>query len=794
LLRKHLGFTAIAVVTLALGIGANTAIFSVIYSVLLRPLPFGEPDRIVQVWESRVEQGWTRASVAPANFWDFRDMQRTFEDLGTYQGRSVNLTGYEYPERLDGGYVSAGFFRILQVSPVLGRTFLPGEDQPGDGNLVALLGNEFWRSRFNADPDIIGTTLTVNDLQYTIVGVLPPGRPWLNYADIFMPYVRDPAATRQSFELAVIGRMKPDVTSETAHEDLSSVARRLEEQYPEEIAGIGVSIGSSSEWVANDDLRRALWILLGAVAFLLLIACVNLANMLLAKATGRMRETAVRAALGADRGRITRLVLTESLLLGLVGAAAGLLLAVWLIDVVRGFDPGGIPNLQEAGLNPWVLAFTIFVGVATGVLSGVVPAIQMPRVDFSSALREGDRGVSGTRGQKRLRSSLVAAEVALSLILLVGAGLLIRSFGQVMGVERGFQTDSRLIFAVSVPDSYDDAQESQLRRDFLERVRGVPVVRSAAAVSMRPVVGGSTGMGILPSRQPEEPDEDVPWATWRMVTPEYFRTMSIPLLRGRGFDERDGLDAESMTINGGVIISERLAARLFPGEDPIGLRVDLWRGQGSLEAEIIGVVGNMRERGLDRDPTLAVYLPYRGLGWSPNYFVVHAAGDPTAVVPTLRAQLAELDPGLPISRVQTLDELISDSVATRRFNMFLLAIFAGVALLLALAGIYGVQSYSVTRRTSEIGVRVAMGATPDRIIKQIIRQGMVPAVLGIVIGLIGAFILSRLMSDLLFGIAASDVITYAGVAVLLTVTALISCYLPALRALRIDPVIALREE
>jgi putative ABC transport system permease protein len=311
---------------------------------------------------------------------------------------------------------------------------------------------------------------------------------------------------------------------------------------------------------------------------------------------------------------------------------------------------------------------------------------------------------------------------------------------------------------------------------------------------MRPVAGGSTGMGILPSRQPEEPDEDVPWATWRMVTPEYFKTMGIPLLRGRSFDERDGINSERTALDGGVMISERLAGRLFPGEDPIGLTVDLWRGQGPMEAEIIGVVANMRERGLDRDPTLAVYLPYHGLGWSPNYFVVHTAGDPTAIIPTLRAQLAELDPGLPISRVQTLDELVTDSVATRRFNMFLLAIFAGVALILALAGIYGVQSYSVTRRTSEIGVRVAMGATPDRIIKQIVRQGMVPAVFGIVVGLIGAFVLSRLMSSLLFGIAASDVVTYAGVAILLTAAALLSCYVPALRALRIDPVSALREE
>ncbi len=794
LFRKHFAFTAIAVLTLALGIGANTAIFSVIYSVLLQPLPFGEPERLVQIWESRLEQGWDRASVAPANFWDMRDMQRAFEDIGTYAGRSVNLTGFEYPERLDGGYVSAGFFRILQTPPLLGRTFLPGEDQPGGDNQVAVLGHAFWLSRFNGDPEIIGTTLTLNDQAYTVVGVLPPGSPWLNYADVFMPYVRDPDATRMSFELAVIGRMRPGVTMEVAREDLESVARRLEEMYPEQVAGIGITIGPSSEWVADDDLRRALWILLGAVAFLLLIACVNLANMLLARATGRLRETAVRAALGADRGRIARQVLTESVILGLVGAAAGLLLAVWLIELVKGFDPGGIPRLQHASLNPWVLSFTVFAGLLTGVLSGAMPAIQLPRVAFSTALREGDRGVSGNRSQKRLRSGLVAAEVALSLILLIGAGLLIRSFAEVMGVERGFQSDSRLIFAVSLPNAYGDVQATQLRSDFLERIYGIPAVRSAAALSTRPLIGGSTGMGILPSSQPEEPDEDVPWANWLLVTPDYFRTMGIGLQRGRGLDDRDRFDVEEGRLLGGVVISERLAGRLFPGENPIGRRVDLWRGQGSLEAEIVGVAASARERGLDSDPTLAVYLPYEGVSWSPIYFVVHTAGDPTTIVPSLRAQLAQLDAGLPISRVQTLDDLVTDSVATRRFNMLLLAVFAATALLLALAGIYGVQAYSVGRRTSEIGVRVAMGATPDRIVSQIVKQAMVPAGLGIIVGLAGALALSRLLSGLLFGVGAIDLITYGAVALLLAAAALLSCYVPALRALRIDPVRALREE
>ncbi|HSG82382.1 MAG TPA: FtsX-like permease family protein, partial [Gemmatimonadota bacterium] len=530
------------------------------------------------------------------------------------------------------------------------------------------------------------------------------------------------------------------------------------------------------------------WILLGAVGFLLLIACVNLANLLLANATGRIRETAVRAALGAGRWRIARQVLTESLMLGLAGAALGLLLTLWGVDLFKWLQPGGIPRADQVNVNGWVLVVTIGLGLLTGVVSGIIPALQLPRTDFQAALKESSRRNAGSRAQNRLRNALVTAEVALSLMLLVGAGLLIRSFLEVVNVDRGFSSESRLLFSVNMPSSYGRARNGEVRDLFIERLNALPGVLSAA-VNARPLSGGSPGMGVVAAGWQAEPGEAVPWAGWRLVTRDYFRVMNVRLLEGTTFTERDEI-GKPWT----VVISERLAQRLFPGNDPIGRQVILWHGQEEVTADVVGVVADQLETALDRDPTFLVYLPYYGTGRPPMQFVVHAVGDPTVVVGTARSILAEIDPTLPISNVETLDEVVGESVAGRRFYMLLLATFASVAIVLALAGIYGVQSYSVTRRSSEIGVRVAMGATNGQILKQIVGRGMQPAALGIVFGLVAAFALSRLLSSLLFGIASSDPLTYAGVAVLLAAAALIACYVPALRALRIDPVVALREE
>jgi len=790
-LWKRPVFSAIALGMLALGIGANTAIFSVVYAVLLKPLPFNNPDQIVRIWESRIEQGWERASVAPGNFWDLREMNRAFEDLGAYRFSSANLTGIDHPEQLDVGRVTSGFFgHVLGVRPVLGRTFLPGDDQPGEENRVALLGNQFWHGRFGGDPSVLESSLTLDGESFTVVGVLPPGRPWLDYADVYLPMVQNPNDTRSSFELAVIGRLRTGMTQEAGLSDLQGVARRLEEVFPDELAGIGITMAPSSEWVATPETRRALWILLGAVGFLLMIACVNLANLFLARATGRVRETAIRAATGASKGRLIRQGLTEALLVSLLGASLGFGLAVWGIDVLTAMAPGQIPGLSEVTVNAWVLLFTLGAGVLTGVITGIVPALQASGGDAALTLRAGGQSIAGSRVQNRLRGGLVAAEVALSLILLVGAGLLIRSFGELMAAERGFETENRLVASVNLPDSYAAGEAADFNRQLLERVSALPPVTNAAAVHIRPLAGGSTGLGFVRPDDPE-PEGGIPWASWRLITPGYFETIGVPLLRGRDFNQDDMVPMGEGSLP--ILISERVAEQLWPGEDPLGRVMTLWAGQGGRPGEVLGVVGDMRERGIDAGPTLAVYLPYVAGGWPPD-IVIHTSGEPTAVVPALRSILSEMDPNVPLTDVTTLEEMVGQSVGSQRFLMVLVGIFASLALLLALAGVYGVQSYSVAKQTPEIGIRVAIGASRSQILRRVVFQAMRPAFLGVALGLAGAFALSRFMASLLFQVEANDPGTYAGVGALLLFTALLSSWLPARKASKVDPVIAFRTE
>jgi putative ABC transport system permease protein len=788
ILARSPGSTFFALLMLAIGIGATAAIFSVFHAVLLTPLPFAEQDRLVQIWETRLHQGYTTASVTEANFWDIRASARTFEEIAGMNWDSGNLTGEGEPIQVSVARISAGFFSTLGVTPVAGRLFLHNEDQPGQDNQVVLLANEFWRRQFGANRAVIGRSLRLDDRSFTVVGVLPPGEPWLDAGDVFVPMVFNPKASRNSFELAVIGRLRPNVSIEAATADLTAVCNALAEEYPDPDKGMGISIQPASTWVAGNDLRTALWVLLGAVGFLLLIACVNLANLLLARAIGRTREIAIRAALGASRARVVRLVLTEAFALCLAGSALGLLVAHYMLEGFRLADPGGIPRFAEAGLNLRVLLFTVAVTLLTALFSGLVPALRAPYGNIVSAMREGERG-SGSRTQQRLRSLLVSTEVALSLMLLIGAGLLIRSFGQLLGVERGFQTENRIVFSVNAPGSYGRERVHDLIQRFLEQAHASGPVISAAAVNSRPITGWNPGLGIVPAERPDAFDGSTPWATWRLISPGYFQTIGVPLLKGRAFTEQDEAGHPWR-----VVISQRVADLLWPGEDPIGRKAVLWKGQGDNLAEIIGVVGNMRERGLDSDPTLAVYIPYLGTGSTPIQFVVHAAGDPQKLMPAFRSALAQIDPSLPIARVQTFDQIIERSLSGRRFNTLLLSVFAGVALLLALAGIYGVLAYAVARRTAEIGVRVALGATSHNILRLIIGQGMRPILFGIAAGLAGAFWLSRFVAGLLFGIEAADPLTFAGVAAIVTLTALAACCMPALRALRINPVTALREE
>ena len=688
-LRRVPGLVLVAVVTLALGIGANTAIFSVIYSVLLKPLVFPEAERLVQVWMAFPERGINQTSWSHGNFWDARDMTQAFEDLGAVEFGDVNLTGHGDPVKLDAVRVNSGFFRVLGVPPVAGRLLRQGDDDPGADANVVILSHRIWRGRFGGDPGVVGRTLMLNGQAHQVIGILPAGTPFLDYADAFRPLVGTADAQRGSWELFGVGRLKPGVTLEAARADLQRVGGVLAERYPKTNRGMSANVGPVSDLVAGESTRRALWVLLGAVGFLLLIACVNLTNLLLAKAAGRTREIALRAALGATRRRVLGLLVAESLLLSVAGAALGLLMAVWTIDLLRASDAWGIARLNELEMNRWVLAFTTVVAVVTGILIGVVPAVQASRGDLAPALREGERGVSGAPRQQRLRAVLVAAEVALTLALLVGAGLLLRSFSALLRVDRGFQTERRLLVELNLPQRYnaDEGKRAvQFMLDFESRVRTLPQVTSVASASGRPMSPGSTGMGIVAGERPDE-SREIPWASWRLITGDYFNTMGVPLLKGRTFGEQD-LIAKPWRI----IVSQRLADLLWPGEDPVGRQAILWKGQGNRTAEVIGVAGNMRERGLSQPPTLAVHLPAYGSGSDHMFFAIHTTAPTETLVPMLRATLAAIDPELPLANVQTLDDIVSASTASRRFTVVLLSVFAAIALTLALVGIYGVTS------------------------------------------------------------------------------------------------------
>jgi putative ABC transport system permease protein len=794
-LRKTPGFTSIVLITMALGIGANTAIFSVVYSVLLAPFPYPEADRIVQIWTTKPERGWFFNSPSEPNFWDLKERSQSFEHLAAYRGGSANLTGGEYPERIRAARITADFLRTLGVVPIMGRDFLPHEDDVGADGRLALLSNQFWRTNFGSDRSVVGSSISLNDVSYTIVGVLPHDGMWLENAHVFTPLVQDPNESRANNILSVIGRLRQGISTETALSEMQSVAAQLAEEYPEPNEGMGVNFAPATRWRANPQVRTALWVLMGAVGFLLLIACVNLADLLLARATSRRREIAVCAALGASRGRIAGRILTESAVLAGAGATAGLLMAYGAIRLLRAAGTTAIPRVEEVALNGWVLGFTLLVGIVTAVLSGLLPAVQAPRDGSPSVLREGERGVLGNRSQNRLRESLVGAEVALALILLVGAGLMIRSFERLQRVDFGFSSENRLTFSVNVPQaaSYNEhvVALQQFLTEFLGSLNSTPQVRSAAAVSWRPLDASTTNMGVWDASGPHE-EESVVLADFRYVTPGYLRTMGLSLLKGRDLNDQD-LMYPLQNPPWSVIVSEALAEALWPGDDPIGRQMVLWSDERSV-GTVVGVVENMRERGLEQSPTRAVYLPYYGEGWSPVHFVVHTAGDPTQFIPQVRSRLAEINPSLPIYDVDLLDNAVANSKAGRQFNTLLMAAFSVVALLLALAGVYGVLAYSVSRRTSEIGVRIALGASPQRLLSQVIRGGMIPVLIGMLVGLVAAFGLSRFMQGMLFGVTPTDPMTYASVAVVLLLAAITSCYVPARRALRIDPVAALREE
>jgi putative ABC transport system permease protein len=795
-LIRNKGVSILCTAMLALGVGAGTVVFSIFYAALVQPLPFRDPARLVELHESRLSRGIDVAAFAEANFWDVRAQNRSFTEVAAFHYDEAILTGSGPAEKVTDRSVTAGFFRTLGVTPVLGRDFSYTDDRNGFDNRVVILGNKFWRSRFGADPNIIGKTLRLNDRACVVVGVLPPGEPWID-DQLYQPFGYRADAERGSWEFSVIARLAPGVSLQAAQADLKQLAATLEKGYPEADKGIGFSFAPASSWVAGEKARRALWVLLGAVSFLLLIACLNIANLLLARGATRQREIAVRIALGAGRTRLIRFIMMESLLLSVFGALLGLAFAYGALRGLQAMEVQGIPRLAAAGLNPWVLGFSVLIAILTGMLSGLAPALQALASGTANAMREGDHQ-TGSRAQGRLRALLVTAEVAISFLLLVGAGLLIRSFTELTHVNGGFQTDRRLIFSISMPESYfQNGVGKQFLDRFFQRLSTVPQVMETGAVSSRPVEGPDTGMGIASvsadkSGNPGPP----PWAGWRIVSPGYFRAIGLPLLRGRTFDERDKpvwAERGQPAAPRRVVISERLSKLLFANADPVGKRVALWKGQGNLEAEVIGIVADSRERGPASDPTLTVYLPY-GRNALVSEFVLHTRGNPLAVAPTVRAIVAGLDPNLPLADVRSFEEVVHRSLSPQRFNVILLAAFGGLALLLATIGIYGVLAYTMNRRTAEIGLRVALGASRSDILGIVLSQGMRPALVGMLLGALGAWWLSRYLETLLFGIKPFDVFTYLTVAALLVATALMACILPGRRAMRIDPAIALRTE
>ena len=794
-LLKNPGFSAVALLTLTLGIGANSMIFSVVNAVLLRPLPFPDSSRLVRIGENHQKSGSQTNNFTYASFLDLGQQTESLEHIAASRFWTENLTdgsGSE-PEEVFSMMVSAQFFPALGVAPMLGRAFLPEEDQPGRDKVV-VISNGLWRRRYGGDSGLVGKTIKVSGVDRTVIGVMPAGFQsgfiFAGQYDLWTPLVATGSLrdNRRSHLLTVIARLRPGVMMEQAQAELASFASRIEEQNPGVDPDLAVhAVGLQDRLVA--PLRPALLVLLCAVGCVLLIACANVANLLLARAAAREREMAIRLALGAGRWRLVRQLLTESVLLALVGGAAGLLLAVWGIDTIKAINPGNLPRLDEVSIDGRVLAFTLLTAVVTGIVFGMAPALQLPSMSLHEVIKEGARGSSGTR-RRWVRQALVVSEVALALVLLIGAGLLINSFWRLQQVDRGFDAQNVLTIRLTLPrDKYArNEQQVAFLKEVLERVSQVPGVRSVGATSTLPITGGPATDFVIEGRAPVDPSNE-PSADIRIVDPNYFRTMSIPLREGRAFTERDTENAPTV-----MVINENMARRFWPNEEPLGKHVTMKDWGPPLTGEIVGVVGDVKANGLDSETGPMIYWPYPQFPTIFNNIVVRTDSDPSSIVGGIKSQIWSVDQDLPLSSIATMEQVLANSVAPRRFNMLLLGIFAALALALAAVGIYGVISYTVSQRTHEIGIRLALGAGNSDVLKLVIRQGMSLALAGVGLGLLAAFGLTRLMTGLLFGVSPTDGTTYIVIAVLLTGVALVACLVPARRAVKVDPMVVLRYE
>jgi putative ABC transport system permease protein len=793
-MMKNPGFTVVAVIALALGIGANTAIFSVVNTVLLRPLPYKDPDRLVMVWEDASQLGFPHNTPAPANYIDWRDQNQAFEGMSALHRMSFNLTGVGEPERLDGRRVSANLFSLLGVEPQLGRKFLLEDDTPGK-NHVVMLSHTLWQRRFGSDASIIGKSIDLNGESFTVVGVMPSEFQFPSREDeLWVPIAFDSAeaSRRGSHYLEVLARTRPGVTLEQAQAEMNTIAARLEQQNPQTNAKIGAKVIPLHEDVVG-DIKPALLLLLGAVGFVLLVACANVANLLLVRAAVRQKEIALRVALGASRSRLIRQFLTESVLLAVLGGIVGLSLSFIGLLVLKTFIPENISQAKFIAMDARVLLFTAGVSLITGLIFGLAPATQAANFNLNETLKEGGRdSASGNRGN-RIRSLLVIAEVAVSLVLLIGAALLINSFLRLRNVDPGFRSDNLLTMRIVLPElKYSDqTRRSAFYSELVNRVEALPGVRAAAVTNWIPLVFQGDSVGISIEGRTDPTMSQRPNAVTRVISPHYFRAMSIQLLQGRELDERDKADSPGV-----VVISETMARRFWPGENPIGKRLTPGSPQSSDGwLEVIGVVRDVRQFQLSAEPKPQMYLSYRQAEFfAPRHLVVSTNVAPLSLAETVRRTVWEIDKDQPVSHILSMDEVVAESISRQRFSMLLLGIFAAVALVLAAVGIYGVMSYSVEQRTHEIGIRMALGAQTRAVIKLAVGRELRLVSIGLAIGLVAALMLTRVMSTLLFGISATDPTTFVVIALVLISVALLASYIPARRATKVDPMIALRYE
>ena len=800
LLAKNKGFTAVAVLTLALGIGANTAIFSVVNELLLRPLPYSGAERLALLWEIGPDDRHQN-SVSTANYRSWQEQSTAYESMAAFTDRRISLTGGDgEPEEVTGQYATPELFQVLRVEPLLGRFFTP-EDAVEGAAKVVVLSHGLWKRRFGGDPKLVGNPIMLSGAPVTVIGILPPGFQWYirqgastggRPASIWLPLAlptKEPNI-RGRF-LGVVARLKPGTTFEQATAEMKTLAARTEIESPEYNKGFGAEVLPLREQLVG-NVRSALLILLGAVAFVLLIACANVANLLLSRAAAREKEIALRTAIGASRSRVVRQLLTESLLLAVLGSLLGLVFAWWGLRALVAISPADVVNLEGVGLNVPVLAVTLAVSLVTGLLFGLVPALEATRLNLNDTLKEGGKGSGQSARSQRLRGALVITEVAMALVLLAGAGLLVKSFVGLQRVNTGFNPENVLTMVLRLPGAkYQEVpQLTAFFNQTMERLRTLPGVRNVGMVNYLPFYGGlGAGTGFTIEGRPAPAPGDIPTTDVRVTDGGYFAAMGIPLLRGRNFT-----DVETREERHVILINDALARKYFPGENPLGKRIAVEMSEEPFPSEIIGIVADVKHESLVTDAPPTVFMPFPDLPYPFMTLVLRTTGDPADMAADARNAIRAIDPEQPIADVRTMRRVMSEFNGRARFNTILLGLFAALATLLAAVGIFGVMSYSVTLRTREIGLRMALGAQPGQVLKLILKQGLLLTLIGIAVGLAGALALTRLLSGLLFGVGSADPATFAAIVLLLTVVSWIASYIPARRATRVDPLLALSSE